>query len=289
MRIPAPEKVPINMWFKNMTDNDIKYYTGFKKTEFLMVCNAININSSPYDHFADCNTQIVITLLKYRQGIDFMLIEKIYHLDRRVISNIFIYWTNAIYNYMKKIDFWSMRYLNPNKYTCIIDCTEIFTERSTTNPRINQELFSNYKNHNTFKYLVAIDEKGLIIFCSKIYGGSKSDRFIIEDSKIINLLEPGNIVLADRGFNVSDLLEEKGIVLNLPPFKTAPQFSPAEVIETRIVANRRIHVERVINLTKKYKILSTILPASLWPYANEIVYNANTLSNFKGRVIKNVY
>lgn len=159
------------------------------------------------------------------------------------------------------------------------------TERSSLNPRINQELFSSYKNHNTFKYLIPIDEKGLIIFCSNVYGGSKSDRFIIENSKFLDLLKSGDTILADRGFNVSDLLEEKNVALNIPAYKTSPQFQPEEVLETRIIANRRIHVERVINLTKKHMILCNTIPASLWSEINEIVFNANMLCNLKDRVV----
>lgn len=175
---------------------------------------------------------------------------------------------------------------NNNKYTAIIDCTEIFTERSSNDPLLNQELFSNYKNHYTLKYLVGIDENGLVIFCSNVYGGSNPDHFVVQHSQFIDLLTEGDAILADRGFNISDLLEEKKIVLNIPPFKNGPQMDPVDILKTRAIASERIHVERVINLTKKFKILHSIVPAYLWPHINEIIFNINCLCNFKGRVIQ---
>ena len=60
-----------------------------------------------------------------------------------------------------------------NKYPhlrCTIDCTEIFIDR----PRhleLQQLTWSDYKKHNTVKYLVGITPNGAISFLSKGYGG----------------------------------------------------------------------------------------------------------------------
>lgn len=48
--------------------------------------------------------------------------------------------------------------------------------------------------------------------------------------------------MADRGFNIQDLLEEKGVRVNIPPFlKGKEQLSGNELVETRRIANTRIH------------------------------------------------
>ena len=245
--ITQKSQVPQDMLVENFSIEDLKYYTGFDTKRFKLLFCAIDVKYSPFDKYIDTKNQLAMCLMKYRRAIDFFFIAKLYKFPRKVVSNIFSYWTRLIYLYLNKIDFWSLRYKQNSKYTAIIDCSEIYTERSSINPKINQETFSNYKNHNTFKYLIAIDEKGLVIFCSAVYGGSKSDRFIVENSNFIELLSAGDILLADRGFNISDLLETKGVALNIPPFKSAPQFEINEIMETRIIANRRIHVERVIN------------------------------------------
>ena len=63
-----------------------------------------------------------------------------------------------------------------------------------------------YKHPNTFKVLVGISPTGAIIFISKLWGGGISDQKITECCGVLYLLEPGDNVMADRGFDVQDLL-----------------------------------------------------------------------------------
>ena len=50
---------------------------------------------------------------------------------------------------------------------CIVDATKIFIEMPT-NPTAQQLTYSNYKNHNTLKALVAITPSGAISFISDL-------------------------------------------------------------------------------------------------------------------------
>ena len=58
--------------------------------------------------------------------------------------------------------------------------------------------------------------------------------------------------MADRGFTIADLLHDRGVTLNIPPWKSGPQLSEESLIETRRIANIRIHVERAIGRVKNY-------------------------------------
>ena len=79
-----------------------------------------------------------------------------------------------------------------------------------------------------------------------------------------NLL-PGDIVLADRGFDISDCAALYCAKVEIPSFtKGKKQLGPMDVEKTRKIASVRIHVERVIGLLRrKYKILQGILPIDL--------------------------
>ena len=99
----------------------------------------------------------------------------------------------------------------------IIDCTEIFIQRPTS--LSSQCLtFSSYKHHNTFKVLVGISPGGVITFVSDLWGGRVSDRTLTEECRLLPLLSEGDRVMADRGFDIQDLLATRNITLNIPPF-----------------------------------------------------------------------
>ena len=143
----------------------------------------------------------------------------------------------------------------------IIDCFEIFIDRPS-NLLARAQTFSSYKHHNTVKVLIGITPQGTISFVSKAWGGRTSDKFLTENCGIIDKLLPGDLVLADRGFTIQELLMFKHAQLAIPAFtRGKDQLDPVEVEETRNIANVRIHVERIIGLLRrKYTILSGILP-----------------------------
>ena len=68
--------------------------------------------------------------------------------------------------------------------------------------------------------------------------------------------------MADRGFNIAETLGTLGAKLEIPSFtKGQDQMRAEDVEDTRVIANVRIHVERVIgNPRKKYSIVNGTLP-----------------------------
>jgi hypothetical protein len=65
----------------------------------------------------------------------------------------------------------------------------------------------NNKHCNIVKYHVAVAPVGVISFVSSAWGGRVTDRSIVPQSGILSLVEPGDVVLTDQGFNIQkDLL-----------------------------------------------------------------------------------
>ena len=102
------------------------------------------------------------------------------------------------------------------KCCVILDCAEVFIERPKS--LINQACtWSEYKHHNTIKFLVGISPTGYITFLSDCYGGRASDRYIVKDSGFYDLLEREDMVMADRGFQIHEELLLRFCSLQVPP------------------------------------------------------------------------
>ena len=53
---------------------------------------------------------------------------------------------------------------------------------------------------------------------SKLFPGSKSNKELTRQSGLLSLLQPGDSVMADRGFDIMEDLAPIGVRLNIPPF-----------------------------------------------------------------------
>ena len=102
-------------------------------------------------------------------------------------------------------------------------------------------------------------------FVSECYGGRISDAQITTTSGLLDLLEPDELVLADKGFpGIQSTIDEKGagVVLAMPPFLRRGMSSEEQVEETYQVARFHIHIERIMQRLRIYNILMK-LPMNL--------------------------
>ena len=93
----------------------------------------------------------------------------------------------------------------------IIDATEIFIEQPKL-PELQQMTFCNFKG------LIGISPDGSVTFVSSLYLCSISDKELTKRSGILDLLEPGDSVMADKGFEIEEDLLLIGVKLNIPLF-----------------------------------------------------------------------
>jgi len=139
---------------------------------------------------------------------------------------------------------------------------------------LQSSTWSEYKHHNTAKFLVACTPNGAISFVSPVYVGSISDVELTHRPGFLTKLtdKPGISIMADRGFTIKDVLRSLNVDLNLPPFMEGRKQLPAsDVQEGRKIAHLRIHVERAIGRIKNFKILTSKVPLSMARLINQIV------------------
>ena len=252
-------------------DAKVKYYTGLPNFSTLMAlfnflspCVEIG-NRSVLSAFQ----QMVVVLMKLRLNVGDQDIAFRFGTSQSTISRCISKWIDVMYIRLKPLIKWPERDelmktmpmdFRNNFCQCItiIDCFEVFMERPT-NVKARAQTWSNYKHHNTAKFLIGIAPQGVITFISKAWGGRVSDVHITENCGILDHLLPGDVILADRGFNIHDSVNMYCGEVKLPPFtKGKKQLSKAQVDYSRQLSQVRIHVERIIGVIRqKYTILQS--------------------------------
>ena len=254
----------------------VRYFTGLPSFQTL---TAIYDFVSPYVPNSRSTVpafqQFVMVLMKLRLNADNELLASLFNVHATTVSRYFQKWIDVLYERLKPLVKWPEheqlyetmpREFKKNFSKCIviIDCFEVFMDRPK-GLMARAQTWSNYKHHNTVKFLIGISPQGSITFISKGWGGRVSDRHLTEHCGILDHLLPGDLILADRGFNMREAAGLYCAEVKLPPFtKGKKQLTKCEVDKARQLSRVRIHVERVIGLLRlKYKILRSILPINL--------------------------
>ena len=95
----------------------------------------------------------------------------------------------------------------------IFEGTEIFVE-SATSMKIQAQICSNYKHHNTSKAFLGISPNGLVTFVSFLWTGRVSDKELTKCSGLLKKLESGESIMTDSGFDIVDIWTF-GVTLNI--------------------------------------------------------------------------
>ncbi|XP_063391523.1 uncharacterized protein LOC134677033 [Cydia fagiglandana] len=289
--------------FKN-DDKAIQFYTGFESyRKFFFVYSTLSPMAHKIQYYGSSvillstEDQFFLTIMKLRQNKCIFELSRFFNVSTTTVSNIFITWINFMYQLWIKLDTWPSKdlvhYYMPEHFKnynanirVILDGTEFHVQKPK-NPTSQQASWSSYKHANTLKVLVGGTPGGLLSYCSPAYAGSVSDRQTVERSNLISKCESGDCILADRGFNIQDMFAHKNVAVNIPTFlKGKTQLPGLTVLKDRNLASKRVHIERLIGLTKTYKILKSDLDHSYIPIAGKIFFICTMCCNFRESIMK---
>jgi hypothetical protein len=138
----------------------------------------------------------------------------------------------------------------------------------------------------TWQVLIGISSNGVITHVSDLWSGSNSDKQITKSSGLIDKCEPGDAIMGDTGFFISDFCTPKGIYLIVPPTKKNGKLSKHEVEQTRRIANLRIQVERAMERIKNFRIIQGVMPISMSERVSKIVFVVCALCNLHPPLIQ---
>lgn len=256
-------------------DSRVAFYTGVPS--FFMLFGIFNLVKDHISHSARHSLtqfeEMVVFLMRIRLGCPMQDLAFRFNVSQSTISRICERWLDVFFDRLKTLVRWPEKEEVVEtmpvafvdnfgiKVRVILDCFEVFIDRPSSY-LTRAETWSHYKHHNTVKFLVGICPQGAVTFLSQSFGGRASDKVITEDCGILDLLEYGDIVLADRGFLIEESVGLCHATLATPAFTRGKrQLSSRDVERTREIANVRIHVERVIGLVRnKFTFLKGSLP-----------------------------
>ena len=276
-------------------DERCKFYTGIDSYEKLVGLFDFIKEVAPKPHPLEVLThfqQFVLTLVKLRLNLRLQDLADRFKIAKSTASKYVHTWVSGMHQVFvpafllwpgeREITATLPMIFREHFQRCvsIIDCFEIFVQRPN-NFRERASTFSSYKHHNTIKFLISITPQGTVSFISLGYGGRCSDKFIVEDSGYIENRKEGDLVLADRGFLVNDLINLCNAELKTPAFKgKRSQLSQLEVEESRTLSQVRIHVARVIGtLKQRFSVLSG-------PLHHEMLFTDEDDISFVDKIVK---
>lgn len=281
----------------------IHYYTGLECYEkFKMVLHTLGPAAYELNYYhgvtptLSVENQFFLTLVKLRQHKTNFEISRMFGVTEASVTNIFVTWVNFMALQWGEVEWWPSRdlvdFYMPTDFKVKFPTTRVIVDgtecpvKKPKEPILQQATWSTYKNRNTVKVLVGISPGGLVSYVSPAYAGSASDRNICERSELPQMCEPQDSVMADKGFNVQDLFEASMVAVNIPTFFSKKnRMSGKTVLKDRRIANKRVHIERIIGLAKTYKILQQPMNNTESGLATQIIHLCFYLCNFRANIV----
>lgn len=303
-------------------DKLFQYYTGLKVPVFnALFCYLepkAKLMKYPYGakttlfkHHADSNKkkpgrqrtfslreEMFFTLVKLRLGLQTVDCSIRFGMSPSTFSSISTAWITLLATELEKISKMpqTTHIDDMEKAKCfeefsnvriVVDCTELFSE-TPSSVGAHKQFHSNYKHHTTVKFLVGMNTGGAITYISEMFGGRSSDKFITNQSvDLLNELNAGEKVMADRGFTIQSDLPE-GVKLVIPSFKhkDKSQFSKQELQQNKKISEARVHIERAIRRIKQFQILKTEMKMTQKDVYENIFKSCGYLVNFQDPFLK---
>lgn len=234
--------------------------------------------------------QIFITLMKVRLNYTNLHLAQLFNCGVATIADVITTFIHVLHDILFKDIMTSIPSRDKNKLSApssfsqygscriVIDCTDIEVAAPKLMSQQNAT-YSSYRGMLSFKVIVGVAPNAVITYVSMLYPGSISDKAIVQESGLLKHLNPGDMILADKGFLIQDIVPH-GVSVNIPPFLNKGALTESDARATKAIARCRIHVERANARLKDFRILSFI-PSYLRCYADVLFQLCAALVNLQ--------
>ena len=163
-------------------------------------------------------------LIRLRQGFKEEVLADLFNGSSSTVSRKLVAWINLLYCVLASQPTWltkdQVKRVRPKVFVdnhpnvrVILDCTKLRVQQFTS-LLLQSELYSRHKSNPTVKSLIGIALNGATTFVSMLFTGSISDKEITRS----NSSNRGMLLWQTKDFLIEDLLSDKGVGLNMPPF-----------------------------------------------------------------------
>lgn len=291
----------------------VKFYTGFHSYEMLVNfhrCISCCVEgmrtweqvqpsktTKRFRSFAsdlDPIDQMFMFLNKLRLGSrDEELADK-FNVSPDAVHTNTITWANLLYAILGAQPLWPSRQLvqqfMPSAFRQLYPSTRVILGRvkidirspSRTTPRCGQ--FSNDEDKMKVKSLVGVTPNGAVSFVSALYADCMSDAQVTKVSGLLDLLEPGDVVMADEGFVIDNVLSERQCSLVTPRFLSRQIRFAVEETEgdQTIEENLRVYVESAGRRFEEFHLFDKPVELNLVGIVTQLWTVACLMTNFQG-------
>lgn len=282
------------------SDKKLNTLTGLHSFTLLdSIVDSINIlKTKPTHSFQLQSTKdcVILTFMKLKQNLSYSVLAILFQCSNSNCKKLITETICLLSVILKPMIPWPTKneilcnlpkcFKNFESTRIIIDCIEIpiMKPKSLSASIIT---YSNYKSTYTAKFMTCVTPAGIISFISQGYGGRASDKFIFENSNVIDLLEENDAIMADKGFLIDSLCAKKHVKLFRPPFlRGKQQLTQTEALLNKSIASARVHIERVNQRIKIFNIFSKF-PSSLLSKIDEIFLIACAIVNLSVPILNN--
>lgn len=284
-------------------EDDMVAWTGLKSKDMLQsIVTAVMIlkDFKKRKHSSlTIEEEILIVLVKLKTNLSFRCISVLFRIHAQTVSTCFYRTVPLLSAALKPLIYWPTteqiaknipHYFRPDfeDVVVVLDCTEMpIMKPKCLHCRINT--YSHYKSRETAKYLIGVTPGGSISYVSCGYGGKSSDKQIVVEERVLDLLAPGQAVMTDKGFMIDEECKRRNVKLVRPPFLNGPQkqLSKIEATQNVSIAAARVHVERAIQRVRIFSFFNTKIDTRFLSVLDELLIISCAIVNISSPIIGN--
>jgi len=270
----SPETVKYFTGIPSKYDFDVFYDLLKEKARTMRYWNGKTWNSSgeakrQKSHRIDLKNQLFLTLCRLKRGFTTKELGFFFGVDPVFVSCIFITFCKLIESelcdlylrdYQPATEFAGLPEIVQTHYPKLYATLRITEIRLETRPCLNfNSKFLPKRQAPTFKVLFLFTPNGHIFFISPIYPGKSSDRHVILESKVFDMIPAESEVFVDKEFDVSEECISRQLQLHVFPHDSSHTLTEDDPWEIKLMTKCKSRMEKLIGLMRYFRIFDNDL------------------------------